>query len=325
MATLWLDHRKGSTNGDDIDFYERTKGYVAKWVRLQCRDHRSLGTVQFDKTSGQGPLVASKLARDEAEYARQNIANEILEAAKTVCGELIADTERTLEKARYLETEADRKHVEAHEERERAADIRQEAEEYRESLIEDAKRQSAEHIERARSASERECSEMKQRASIEAEKMMAYAQVMRAAALEELEAQKIYAEAARFKAASRETLNQARNRLDDARTSALLRPGVQKQPHVPTPAAEPVKNNINDPGTDPAGRQGQVDRATAIALGTIDIEPPRRAPMAITMPWTLWWNSASCRKPPPKRLTRPWAKRENPPNLGEQPSIKDHH
>ena len=229
---------------------------------------------QFDKTSGQGPLVASKLARDEAEYARQNIANEILEAAKTVCGELIADTERTLEKARYLETEADRKHVEAHEERERAADIRQEAEEYRESLIEDAKRQSAEHIERARSASERECSEMKQRASIEAEKMMAYAQVMRAAALEELEAQKIYAEAARFKAASRETLNQARNRLDDARTSALLKPGVQKQPHVPTPAAEPVKNNINDPGTDPAGRQGQVDRATAIALGTIDIEPP---------------------------------------------------
>ena len=138
---------------------------------------------QSDKTNGQGPPAASKVARGEAENSRQNIANEILEAAKTVCGELIADTERTLEKARYLEAEADRKHVEAHEERERATDIRQEAEEYRESLIKDAKRQSAEHIERARAASERECSELKQRASIEAEKMMAQAQVMRAAAL----------------------------------------------------------------------------------------------------------------------------------------------
>ena len=228
---------------------------------------------QFDKTNGQGPLAASKLAKGEAESARQNIANEILEAAKTVCGELIADTERTLEKARYLESEADRKHVEAHEERERAADIRLEAEEYRESLIEDAKRQSTEHIERARSASERECSEMKQRASIEAEKMMAHAQVMRAAALEELEAQKIYAEAARFKAASQETLDQARTRLDDARTSALLKPGAQKKPQATIAAAGPVKNNVSDPGPDPAGPQGQIDRATAIALGTIDIEP----------------------------------------------------
>ncbi len=89
-----------------------------------------------DQTDGQEPLAVSKFAKGEAENTRQNIANEILEAAKTVCGELIADTERTLEKARYLEAEADRKHIEAHEERERAADIRLEAEEYRESLIE---------------------------------------------------------------------------------------------------------------------------------------------------------------------------------------------
>ena len=222
-------------------------------------------------------LAASKLAKGEAEYARQNIANEILEAAKTVCGELIADTQRTLEKARYLEAEADRKHVEAHEERERAADIRLEAEEYRESLIEDAKRQSTEHIERARTAAERECSEMKQRASIEAEKMMAHAQVMRAAALEELEAQKIYAEAARFKAASQETLDQARNRLDGARTLALLKPGTPKQPQVPAPPADPVKNNVSDPESDPAGHQSQIDRAADFALGNITFDPPVEA------------------------------------------------
>ena len=236
---------------------------------------------RLNDKDGQEPLAASKLTKSEAEYARQNIANEILEAAKTVCGELIADTERTLEKARYLESEADRKHVEAHEERERAAEIRLEAEDYRESLIEDAKRQSTDHIERARAAAERECSEMKQRASIEAEKMLAQAQVMRAAALEELEAQKIYAEAARFKSASQETLDQARHRLDNARTSALLRPAPTPPPQAPVPAPEPVKNNVTDlgtdPGTDPAGHQDQIDRATAIAAGAVTTEPPSEA------------------------------------------------
>ena len=231
-----------------------------------------------DQRSAKEPLAASKLAKNEAEYARQSIANEILEAAKTVCGELIADTERTLEKARYLESEADRKHVEAHEERERAAEIRMEAEDYRETLIEDAKRQSLEQIERARATAERECSEMKKRASIESEKMLAQAQVMRAAALEELEAQKIYAEAARFKAASQETLDQARNRLDDARTSALLKPAPIKPPKAPAPAAKPVKTNPSDPETDPAGHQGQIDRATALALQGIGAEAPAEAP-----------------------------------------------
>jgi len=223
------------------------------------------------RPDGTDSLEISRLTKNEAEHTRQGIANEILEAAKTVCGELIADTERTLEKARYLETEADRKHVEAHEERERASDIRLEAEEYRESMIEDAKRQASEHIERARAAAERECSEMKQRASIEAEKMMAQAQVMRAAAQEELEAQKIYAEAARFKIASQETLTQARNRLDESRTSALLKPGTVKTPQAPAAISERVKNNISDPGNDPAGHQGQIDRASAIATGTIDV------------------------------------------------------
>ena len=228
------------------------------------------------KANLEEPLAASQLVKGDAEYTRQNIANEILEAAKTVCGELIADTERTLEKARYLESEADRKHVEAHEERERAAEIRLEAEEYRESLIEDAKRQSAEHIERARGSSERECSEIKQKAYIEAEKMTAQAQIMRAAAQEELEAQKIYAEAARFKAASQETLDQARNRLDDARSSALLKPVAKKQARVRTAVATPVKNNVSDPGTDPAGHQAQIDRATAFTLGAIDVKSPHK-------------------------------------------------
>ena len=196
-----------------------------------------------DSASSADTLLASKLTKSEAEISRQTIANEILEAAKTVCGELIADTERTLEKARYLEGEADRKHVEAHEERERAAATRQEAEEYREALIEDTKRQSGEQLERARSTAERECAEMKSRASIESEKMLAQAQVMRAAALEELEAQKIYAEAARFQAASQETLTQARNRLNYSRTSDLLKPASVSHASSPETTPRPVKTN----------------------------------------------------------------------------------
>ncbi len=204
-------------------------------------------------------MAASKRAKGEAEHARQNVANEILETAKTVCGELIADAERTLEKARNLESESDQRRAEAHEDRELAADIRRESEEYHDSLIKDAKRQSAEHIDRSRAAAERECSEMKQRAFTESEKMLAHAQVMLAAAQEELEAQRIYSEAARFKTASQQTLDQARNRLGNDQ---------------PTSAPEPAKNGVSDPSTDPAGHQGQIDRATAIALRTIDIAPP---------------------------------------------------
>ena len=227
---------------------------------------------QLGQTNGNDPLTASKRSKSEAEYARQNIANEILEAAKTVCDELIADAERALEKARYLEGEADRKHVEAHEERESAATIRQEAEEYRETLIEDAKRQAAEQIERARAAAERECSEMVERASIDSEKMMAQAKVMRAAALEEMEAQKIYAEAAKFQSASQETLNQARNRLGFARTSALLKPGASKPTGPPTSVEQRANGAVSDPGTDPAGHQGQIDRSIAMATGAISFE-----------------------------------------------------
>ena len=170
--------------------------------------------------------------------------------------------------------EADRKHVEAHEERERAAAIRQEAEEYREALIEETKRQSTEQLDRARATAERECAEMKSRASIESEKMLAEAQIMRAAALEELEAQKIYAEAARFQAASQETLTQARNRLNFSRTSDLLRPASVTHETSPEPTPRPVKNNVSDPETDPAGHQSQIDRATAIAMGGLEIDPP---------------------------------------------------
>jgi hypothetical protein len=81
--------------------------------------------------------------------------------------------------------------------------------------------------------------------------MMAQAQVMRAAAIEELEAQKIYAEAAKFQSASQDTLNQARNRLGFARTSALLKPGAWKPTETSISAEQPAEGPVTDPEQDP--------------------------------------------------------------------------
>ncbi len=210
-------------------------------------------------------LGTAQAAKSDAENARQTIANEILEAAKAVCGELIADTERTLEKARFLEGEADRKHLEAHEEVQRSEEIRKDAEEYRDSLVEEAKNQAEELLQRSRATAERETSEMKQRASIEADKMMAHARVMRDAAAEELEAQRIYAEAARFKADSQGTLSQARSRLGSGRTEALIKASSRpKTERVSAPAARPIKTNKDVGGAD-IDRQSKVNRAADLA------------------------------------------------------------
>ena len=203
--------------------------------------------------------------KNDAEHARQTIANEILEAAKAVCGELIVDTERTLEKARFLESEADRKHLESHEEIQLSEGIRRDAEEFRDSMLEEAKRQADELLERARATAERETSEMKQRASIEADKMMAHARVMRGAAAEELEAQKIYAEAARFKSDSQGTLSQARSRFGTGRTEALIKDSSRpKAEKVQAPAPRPVKTNKEVDGAD-VDHQVKVNRAAELA------------------------------------------------------------
>ena len=210
-------------------------------------------------------LSSAQAAKSVAEDARQTVANEILEAAKAVCGELIVDTERTLEKARFLESEADRKHLDSHEELQRAEEVRREAEEYRDSMLEDAKQQSQELLQRARATAERETSELKQRALVEADKMMAHARVMRDAAAEELEAQKIYAEAARFRADSQGALSQARSRLGTGRTEALIkassRPKVER---VQAPVERPIKTNKEVDGAD-VDHQVKVNRAAELA------------------------------------------------------------
>lgn len=228
--------------------------------------------------SNDDALNSAQATKSEAENARQTIANEILEAAKSVCGDPIADTERTLEKARYLEGEADRKHLESHEELQRAQDIRMEAEEYRNSMLEDSKQQSQDLLQRARATAERETLEIRQRASVDADKMMAHARVMRNAAAEELEAQKIYAEAARFKADSQGALSQARSRLGTGRTEALIKASSRPKPvKVSAPAKRPIKTNKEVEGAD-VDHQVKVNRAEELAKAlAASVTPPGHA------------------------------------------------
>ena len=193
-----------------------------------------------------------------------------------MCGELISDTERTLQKARYLESEADRKHLEAHTELERAEDTRRDAELYRDEIIEEAKRQAEEILDRGRATAERESSEMKQRASIESEKMLASARVMREAASEEMEAQKIYAEAARFKADSQGTLRQAQTRLVEGRTEAQIKSSARDIPEPPAPPASVVKTIRSGVGDASVDHQAKVNQAAALANALAQsVEPPK--------------------------------------------------
>ena len=151
-------------------------------------------------------LSAARSSRTEAERERQKTADEILEATKEVCQRLMADAERAMERARFLEGEADQMHQESGRELERAEVARSEAGSYRERVMVDAQQQAQEILERARSEAQSECQQLKEQAWQEAQKVMARVEVMKSAAQEELEAQRIYTESARLKTESHEIL-----------------------------------------------------------------------------------------------------------------------
>lgn len=72
-------------------------------------------------------LALAKASRNQAESARQKIANEILTATKEVCQKLISEGELTLEKAKKLEAKAEQKHREAQCDLQQAETTRSEA------------------------------------------------------------------------------------------------------------------------------------------------------------------------------------------------------
>ena len=95
-------------------------------------------------------LAQAKASRTQAESARQKIANEILEATKGVCQKLIADGEQTLQKAKKLEAEAQRKHQEARAELEKAQAARAEAQAFAERVKSEAQKKAQERLDQAK-------------------------------------------------------------------------------------------------------------------------------------------------------------------------------
>lgn len=164
--------------------------------------------------------------------AAQSAKSDAEAHAKKVKAEAEQQAQKKLDQAQTTRSEADayreqllvdvQQQVQA--ELSQAQAVRDEADSYRDKVMAEAEKQAQEVLHNARAAAEKECSEMKQRASVESQKMLSEAQLIKAAADEELEAQRIYVEASRLEAESREVLAQVRARMqihDEAKPTAL--------------------------------------------------------------------------------------------------------
>ncbi len=133
--------------------------------------------------------------------------------------------------------------TEAQEHLDDARNVRREADNYRDSVISEAKEQGQQILALAKSAAEQECNEMKHQASIEAQRIITEAELIEAAAQEEMEAQRIYAEAAKLEAESLEVLAQVRAKTEESVEMLLNQvsePEVQTTP-VKKPRARKSK------------------------------------------------------------------------------------
>ena len=217
--------------------------------------------VAFDVTM-ENRLVKAKASRSLAERERQRIAGEILEATKEVCEEIIAEGQRAMDRARQLESQAVQKHKEGQRDLEQAQAVRVEAEGYREKIMAEVEREAKEALNRARVSAEQACLKLKESASLEARRMLDQAEMMRAAAEEELETQRIYTEAARLKAESQEVLAIIRSKrsepvtppAEDADREAVEPAGADVHAQE-NPAEEPGKPSPQDGPTSAASEQ----------------------------------------------------------------------
>ncbi len=192
--------------------------------------------------------------RSAAESAYQRIADEILESTREVCQRLISDGEKALERAKFLQAEAEQTREQVIKELEAAKALRAEAEAFRAkslSAVSEAQKQGQDILGRARVETDSQLVQIRLQATAEAEKVVAEARAVRAAAQEEMQAQKLYTEAARLKAESNEALSQLRQQMgallaSPVRGASQARPGPSQpqntgpQPAVPTPVATPA-------------------------------------------------------------------------------------
>ncbi len=182
------------------------------------------GLCQKLLADGEQTLQRAKTVEAEAQQNQQETQAE-LEKAKSTLAEAQAYVEKVMPEAQEkldqaraarVEVDAYRKKVmaevqqKAQEQLDQAQNIRHEADAYRGKVIAEAQEQGKEILYLARSSTEQECKQMKDQASLEAQQTIVEAELIKAAAQEELEGQQIYAEAARLETESLEVLAQVR-------------------------------------------------------------------------------------------------------------------
>jgi hypothetical protein len=141
--------------------------------------------------------------REKVTHQTQHQAQQMLRQAQAIKAEAIEFREKLLEQVKQ----------QTREELEQAQHERLEADAYREKVIVEAQDQAKEILKQARSAAEQEGAEIVQRCSIGAERILAQAELIKAAAQEQLEAQNLYAEVADLETESKKVLARARAEL----------------------------------------------------------------------------------------------------------------
>ena len=122
---------------------------VANLVASSLVAAQTGGDEPVPEASIEEQLSQAKASRNQAETARQKIANEILEATKEVCQKLISDGEQTLGRAKRLEADAERSQEQARIEHDRARANREESEAFVEKTKADSQKKAQDKIDQA--------------------------------------------------------------------------------------------------------------------------------------------------------------------------------
>ena len=122
---------------------------VANLVASSLVAAQTGGDEPVPEASIEEQLSQAKASRNQAETARQKIANEILEATKEVCQKLISDGEQTLGRAKRLEAEAERSLEQAQIEQERARTNREDSEAFADKTKTESQKKAQEKLDQA--------------------------------------------------------------------------------------------------------------------------------------------------------------------------------
>jgi hypothetical protein len=177
---------------------ERAKKLEAEALRKEREAHE-------ERERGQGYRQDAQSYSERVKADAQKKAQEQLDQAQSIRSEADLYRERVLTEVQQ----------EAQEQMSQSGAVKADSDSYRERVIAEAKKQAQEILYLSRSAAEQECNELKHHANLEAQRTMAEVQLVKAAVMEELEAQRIYAEAARLETESLGVLAQVRAKLAD--------------------------------------------------------------------------------------------------------------